>query len=122
MKYIREGRFGQSKQWKTGAVVGTYPRPLLAVSLDEGGLDVVTTPTPHYIKTGDLFKECQKPLADLAPITTIDLCDTSSKLLSLDFAIKPDSSRLQALVDISTVLINLREKLPFRTVVIDPLT
>lgn len=122
MKYIREGRFGQSKQWKTGAVVGTYPRPLLAVSLDEGGLDVVTTPAPRYIKTNELFKECQRPAAELSPITAIDLCDASSKTLGLDFAIKPDSSRMQALVDISTTLINLREKIPFRTVVVDPLT
>ena len=93
MKYIREGRFGQSKQWKTGAVVGTYPRPLLAVSLDEGGLDVVTTPAPLYIKTNELFKECQRPVADLSPITAIDLCDASSKTLGLDFAIKPDPRR-----------------------------
>jgi hypothetical protein len=122
MKYIREGRFGQSKQWKTGAVVSTYPRPLLAVSLDEGGLDVVTAPTPRYIKTSELSAECRKSAADLAPITAIDLCDASSKLLSLDFAVRPDSSRMQALVDISTTLINLKDKLPFRTVVIDPLT
>lgn len=121
MKYIREGRFGRSKQWKTGAVVGTYPQPLLAISLDEGGLDVLPNP-PMFIKPNDLGKLCAKPANELPPVTAIDLCDASVKQATLDFNVKPDSSRLQGLVDISNTLIALKERLPFKTVVVDPLT
>ncbi len=119
MKYIREGRFGRSKQWKTGAVVSTYPRPLLAISLDEGGLDVVTEPVT-YLTVKDLPAAVREKR--YGPINGIDLCDASVKPASLDFTIKADSSRLQGLVDISNYLLSLKETLPFRTVVIDPLT
>jgi len=40
-KLIRELRMGPPKQFKTGAVVGTYPKPLLLCQFDRGGVDIV---------------------------------------------------------------------------------
>ena len=41
MKLIRELRWGPPKSFKTGATVGTYPKPLLYLGFDVGGLDVI---------------------------------------------------------------------------------
>jgi hypothetical protein len=41
MKYIREGRMGPPKSFKTGAVLGTYPKPLLCLEFDESGGDII---------------------------------------------------------------------------------
>lgn len=41
MKQIREIRWGPPKSFKTGAVAGTYPKPLLYFGFEEAGLDVI---------------------------------------------------------------------------------
>lgn len=41
MKLIRELRIGPPKSYKTGAVVGTYPKPMLVFLWDKDGLDII---------------------------------------------------------------------------------
>lgn len=43
MKYIRELRMGRTKTFKTGAIVGTYPKPMLVLLFDQAGLDIIPT-------------------------------------------------------------------------------
>lgn len=94
-KLIREGRFGAPKTWKTGAVVGTYPRPLLLLNCDEGGYDVFPSRSekvrPDFvpfevfqeditvIKATQLPEYCRKRTEDLGPVTVVEVLDLIKK-------------------------------------------
>lgn len=71
MKYIRELRMGPGKQWKTGAVVSSYPKPMLCFNFDQGGLDVIDQPI-QYIPATELEPWCLKKPEELPPILAID--------------------------------------------------
>jgi hypothetical protein len=98
---------GLPKQFKTGAVVGSYPKPLLYIGFDRGGLDVIpspgatkgptdvlmdcTTADVTYFKPGDI-STCL--LAPQQPkISAFDFTTCSPKVLTMDF--KPEASQLQ---------------------------
>jgi hypothetical protein len=51
-KLIRELRWGPPKSFKTGAVTGTYPKPMLYLGFDVDGLSVI--PSKNAIKGNDL--------------------------------------------------------------------
>lgn len=117
MKYIREGRFGMPKQYKTGAVVETYPKPMLVLSFDEGGLDVVKQPI-KYIQPNEI----DTALKDTStPITAIDFCDTNKKTLNATYQATGNAAGFQSFVECTNKLVAATQ-LPFATIVIDPVT
>lgn len=141
MKYIREGRMGPPKSFKTGAVVGTYPKPLLAFVFDEGGLDVIpprANPQPKdsiafdcvhedivWVKPSEISNAMSKPMAEQPRITAIDFCDANIKQMDLGFkptgTSTPYSAFMTTLNAIVTTAYN-GTPLPWKTVVLDPVT
>ena len=81
MKLIRELRMGAPKTFKTGAVVGTYPKPMLYFGFDHGGIDVIPDTTEMDSRTVGEFK-LDKPTK---PITVLDYSSVCPRTLSLDY-------------------------------------
>ena len=136
-KLIREGRFGAPKTFKTGSVVGTYPRPLLLLNCDEGGYDIFPrrdekipshfTPFEVYaedittIKPDDLDKWCKTPVEKLPPITVIDVVDmTKVRLMSEFYVPIANSTPLNDFVRGVNKLVTVG--CPWKTVVVDSVT
>lgn len=120
MKWIREIRFGMPKQYKTGAVVSTYPKPMLVLLFEEGGLDVVQQHIV-YIKPTDLDTLLLKEPKDLPPIVAIDFCDTSIKLITGIYQAAGNKAGFDAVIEVINKLL-MAPKLPFRSVVLDSIT
>ena len=116
MKYIREGRFGMPKQYKTGAVVETYPKPMLIMSFDEGGLDVVKQPIT-YIRPDEIENALKAP----SPITAIDFCDTNKRSLNAAYQATGNAVAFQSFIDCTNKIVGA-QSIPFKTIVIDPIT
>lgn len=135
-KLIREGRFGPVKCFKTGSIVGTYPRPMLVLCLDNGGLDVIpakgvkqsdtackieiTAEDIVTIKPEDFYKWQAKPMAEQPLVLCIDLSLSAIKDISLTFAVPQDNQSLMAFVDVVNKL--LKGLCPWKTVVLDNLS
>ena len=119
-RYIREGRMGPPKSFKTGAVVGSYPRPLLCFQFDEGGAEVVQTPLNIIEPTMEKFNALLATPADqLPPISIVNLAAVSKKSMTMDYAARANSVPLQTFITMVNALVN---KCPFKTVVVDPVT
>lgn len=134
-KFIRECRMGLPKQFKTGAVVGSYPKPMLYIGFDRGGLDVIPTKgaisSPTDVKMDTTMDEVvfEKPeniLAVLAKneqpkITAFDFTQASPLKLTFDF--KPEASAMQykAFVDFYNQLVGAKV-FPWKTLVFDGAT
>lgn len=133
-KFIREGRMGPPMSYKTGAVVGTYPRPLLHLGGDPHGIDIIPLAPPkpsaykmevcqqHVTKlTPELFlseKWCEKPRDQLSPITHVNFYNNNSPLSDV-YGPRPDSKNFPSFNLTGNALI---AKCPWRTVVVDPVT
>lgn len=117
-KFIREGRFGPPKAFKTGAVVGTYPKPMLVFNLDNGGLDIVTQPV-EFIKPTQLPDYIAKDKSQLPPILAINLCEEGVVTMTEDFAVSGSS---QPFTTFCRCINLVGQKCPWETVVVDPLT
>lgn len=141
MKYIREGRMGKQKTCKTGCVVGTYPKPMLVLLYDEGGLDVipskanvatdkdairfdVTAEEIVTIKPSGFAEWLARPMADQPKVLCVDLCDATTKVAAMDFKPIANSMVQQGTIDVINALStrNANGPLPWRTVVMDPIT
>lgn len=139
MKLIREGRFGKQKQFKTGAVIGSYPKPLLALCLDEGGLDVIPRKGDsirkdnlpldcvyediHWIKNVTELKElCNTPRDKLPKICAYDLFSCRSQPMSESYKPVANPSGLVEFVDIMKELEAVKDNYPWATNVLDPIT
>lgn len=139
MKFIRESRMGPPKSFKTGAIVGTYPKPLLYLGFDRGGLDVVPPKSvvlpPDYVKFDVRYEEIVHARADemskwlAAPeqprVLAFDF--TVAGVTDLDMLFKPAamSKPLQDFTSAyNTVSAHLRagRPLPWKTVVFDSIT
>jgi hypothetical protein len=140
MKYIRELRMGPPKSFKTGAVVGTYPKPLLYVGFDREGISVIPPkgklPAKEelpmdvsyedvvHIKPGEVmaYYDGAKP----APkVLAIDY--TSAGITDLNFEFKPAamSQPYKLFMDDYNQIsakIRMGVALPWKTVVFDSLT
>lgn len=82
MKLIRELRMGSSKQYKTGAVVSTYPKPLLVLEFDQEGLDIIKEPIIP-VKPEEIESLCKKTKEELGnKIYALDFCDTQVKVMT----------------------------------------
>lgn len=136
-KRICEGRFGPPKTFKTGAVVGTYPKPMLVFETDQGGMDIipatnngtrtdfikldVTQKDITYITDVAAFKVLQeKPQAELPPITCYNLVDSRIQLITNDYRPQANSTTFPKITDAINAL--LSGKCPWKTVVLDNTT
>lgn len=141
MKYIREGRMGAPKSFKTGAVVGTYPKPLLVFMFDEEGLSVIPSrgvvPPPSYISIDSVWEDIKfvrpedipgmllTPAEQLPRITAVDFCDTQEKVLTSSVAPIANRGPFDRFATMLNTLATHSFKgnpLPWKTVVLDPLT
>jgi len=135
-KLIRELRMGPTKSFKTGAVVGTYPKPLLCLQFDEGGIDIIpskgmesgdkeaikfdiTSEDIVTIKANAFRSYLAKPMAEQPKVLCIDLTDSSLKNMSLEFKPLGDSQPMQDTVDTMNALTTICN---WKTIVFDPLT
>jgi hypothetical protein len=137
MKYIREARMGLPKQFKTGAVVGSYPKPLLYLGFDRGGLDVipnkgaqrattdfqmdVTYDEIKFIKPGDLTAQLAIPVEQQPKIVAIDF----TLLMDGAFTLDAGAAKCQApMLEFQRAynLIVACKALPFKTIVLDSVT
>jgi hypothetical protein len=117
-KYLREGRMGPPFSYKTGAVVETYPKPLLILEFDPSGLDVVKQPIER-IKYTQLSEYCKKPQAELPPVLAIEFQEVEKKVFSLNM---DSHSAVTANVILEVVNKLVTEGCPWKTVVVDPIT
>lgn len=133
MKYIRECRMGPPKSFKTGAVVGTYPKPMLYFQFDAGGLDVIPPKgTPPGTVPLDLFYEeiifCKPDevgtyLTSAEPPKVLCLDFTQERAPGMDLLFKPTATSipLNAFVNAFN-RIAAQRPFPWQTVVLDSVT
>jgi|SRR5882724_343562 len=135
-KLIREGRFGPGKTWKTGAIVNTYPKPMLVLELDSGGLDIISAVAPSradYIKTDITSKDIKtittpdelislqaKTTVEQAIITCYDFGNKKSKAISDAFEPQADSDSFPHFIKVANLV--LTKPCPWKTVVLDNTT
>lgn len=136
-KLIREGRFGPPKCFKTGAVVGSYPKPLLLLNTDEGGWSVFPRRSEPLrkdaipfevffedivqIPPAQLAEFCHKKTDDLPPVTVIEIVDlVKQRLMTENYQPLANSQPLNDFVKAVNLLV--REGCPWRTVVVDSIT
>lgn len=139
MKLIRECRMGAPKAFKTGAVVGSYPKPLLYLGFDRGGIDVIppkaTVLPPSYfqpdvryedierIKPGDITRVLNRP--EQPPVLAIDYTVSETFSLALDMlpakATKPFNDFVTD-YNLLAAHINSKKSVPWATVVLDSVT
>lgn len=143
MKYIREMRAGRPKTYKTGAVVGSYPKPMLYLGFDRGGIDIIPpkayTPKPGDIpvdccyediafpKTGTMAAVLKLPTQPV--ITCFDYTTDMNLDLALDYS--PTKSQEAAIkfqnpgtgdYNLLTQYIRSGKPFPWKTVVVDSMT
>src|SRR6185312_5949992 len=116
MKFIRELRMGARKQYKTGSVVSTYPRPLLVLNFDESGLDIIKDPV-FSIDPAKFDDACKQKLEELHPISVVDFCDTQTKVMSETYGTIGAKDPFKKFV--ATVNSLVRVGCPWKTVVVD---
>jgi len=125
-KYIREGRFGPPKTWKTGSILGnkkkgikSYPQPILMLSFDAGGHEICPDVAPEDVLLFEDFSKRHAEGRSPAPITVVDL---SFKAL-LDFENTYAPSKDAKTFDETVKVINLlRKSCPYKTILVDPVT
>ena len=135
MKLIREGRFGPPKCFKSGAVIGTYPKPMLVLMLDSEGLSMLP-PRGYIFKKGEIpidtfFEDVvwstttelsdwvKKPAEELPKVLAVDLADV--RIEQPNELYQPVANK-RGYQDFITILRTLVDKCPFATVVLDPVT
>lgn len=101
MKLIRELRWGPHKSFKTGAVVGTYPKPMLVLQFDADGVSVIpsskqprdpsliqlncTYEDVKFCKPGELGQWVTKPESEQPKVLVVDYTTLRPKSLTLDY-------------------------------------
>ncbi len=134
-KLIREARMGRPKQFKSGAILGTYPKPMLYFGLDRSGVDVLPSKNlmlpADYVQVDTFYEEIQhvKPIefanwaqkTDQPKVLSVDF--TGECPTSIDLTMKPAASTL-GLTRFTEVYNQIagRPSLPWKTVVLDGAT
>lgn len=139
-KLIRECRMGKPKCFKTGAVVGTYPTPMLYLGFDRGGIDVLpkksappiagNIPVTNFyedvthIKPGQLAQYVAKPESEQPKILAVDYSNAATMDLSVDMVPAKTMKPLQDFVNDYNVCTRQMTtgKVPWKTVVFDSVT
>ena len=135
-KLIREGRFGPPKSFKTGSIVGSYPKPMLVLSLDQGGVDIIPSKGASVganqfklditqedivtIKPEGIVNYINKPMSEQPKVLNIDFASSSVAEISLTFEPLRDNQSFPKLI--ATVNMILKSKCPWKTVLWDNLT
>ncbi len=136
-KLIREGRFGAPKTFKTGAVIGSYPKPLLLLNCDEEGYSVIPRREDKVrddfikldivyedldiIKADKIAEYCRKKPEDLKPVTVIEVLDlVKKKMMTQAYQPLANSGPLNDFV--LTVNRLVTDGCPWKTVVLDSIT
>jgi hypothetical protein len=118
MKYIREGRFGKPKQYKTGAIVNTYPKPMLVAELEIGGLEIYDKPKEiQWLKVEEV-----KAIEPKAVVSAIDLSLCITKELNESYGPVPDDMAFSETVRLINTLRERSASFPWKTFVIDTAT
>ena len=140
-KLIRELRWGPPKSFKTGAVAGTYPKPMLYLGFDTGGLDVI--PSRNAMKDNNLVQfdvayedivQCEpgklkdwvgKPMAEQPKILSIDYTKCRPMSLTLEYMPSKSQEGLQKFQDPNFGDFNQlcnKPTLPWKTILWDGVT
>lgn len=141
MRYIREARLGKPKTFKTGAILGTYPKPMLVCMFDNDGHSVIpsksSAPNPDLVKMDtsyedmviitpvELPKWLEKPMEQQPRILVIDFFSARCITVTLDVKVLADSTAMQAFVNVTDALFrHVKDKKPFpwKTIVFDSTT
>ena len=125
MKYIRECRMGRPKSFKTGAVVGSYPKPMLYFQFDQDGISILPDKKNEQFDTGYsevafVEPEADKVLSSTAPIVCVDFTKYMPHALSNEF--KPESATLGQDKFLQLYMGMIGKPFPFKTAVFDGLT
>src|SRR6187200_3299525 len=114
MKYIREGRFGAPKTFKTGSVVGTYPRPMLVIQFDPGGLEIIRDQTKiKWMSIEELKTFIVSKAAPSTDITAVDLSFKPAFDLVTNYVPAQNKVSFEGIVAVANML---REHNPFKTI------
>lgn len=118
-KLIRELRMGPAKCFKTGAVVSSYPRPLLCLEFDQEGLDIIKEPI-IFVKPEELESLCKgTPAINPNGIYAVDFCDTQVKLMTEVYQPLGNSTPFNTFVKcVNTVV----KQNIFKTVIVDSIS
>lgn len=111
---------GPPKSFKSGAVCGTYPRPLLSFLFDEGGLDILKEPV-KIITPKQFIDEgwCLKPKTELPPLMAIDFAPKKMEVTD-SYDVTPEAEQWQSF---GKCVNEIHKKgCPWETVVVDPIT
>lgn len=137
MKMIREARMGRPKTFKSGAILSSYPKPMLYYGLDRGGVDVVPSKNivlpPDYIQPDTRYEDIKHikptdfatvanlPMEQQARITAVDF--TLEMPTTIDLSVKPMASQLQLqrFTEVHNAT-SQRPTLPWKTIVLDGAT
>ena len=120
MKYVREGRFGPPKTFKTGSVVGTYPKPMLVIQFDPGGLEIIRDQNKIKWMTIDELKAfIVSKATPSTDITAVDLAFKPAFDLVTNYVPAQNKVSFEGIVAVANML---REHNPFKTIVIDTVT
>jgi hypothetical protein len=130
-KYIREGRFGAPKTWKTGSILGnaakgikSYPQPIGVLEFDPGGHEVCPdVKLENVISAAEFEKRWkgykEKPTDPVPNITIIDLSFKALKDLEDTYLPSKDAVSFKETVKVINLL---RQYCPFKTILVDPVT
>ena len=136
MKLIRELRIGPPKSFKTGAVVGTYPKPMLVFLFDSNGLTIIPSkkepPMKGYIDIdiisddlkeitfNDLITYCKMPQDKLPKVTYIDFNKLNKSGMTFEASPFPTDDAYRTFVDAVNFLVSIG--CPWATYVFDSTT
>lgn len=119
MKHIRELRVGQPKTYKTGAVINTYPKPMLVFEGDEGGLSISDHPITWLKDYAAFDLACKLSIDKQPPITAWQFANVGGKLYDAYGPI-PAKGAMANFNKFGNCL--LQSGCPWKTFVLDPAT
>lgn len=131
-KLIRELRMGKPMTYKTGAVIGSYPLPMLVLSGDPHGTTIIpalappiTSPFKMQVTTNDVQFISHMDLISMtatAPtkkVTVYSFSQGGSPALSDLYQPSPDALSYSQFNQVGNALL---KRCPWKTVIIDPIT
>lgn len=122
-KYIREARFGAPKSQKTRMVTGTYPKPMLVLEYDPGGMTVDLSPGYSgpitWVKVDEAIALLKKPTAELPQLVVVDMAGICTTELDVAYSPLKDAQTFPETIKLVNALVR---QCPFKTVVLDTIT
>jgi len=110
---------GPAKSYKTGAVVSSYPKPMLVLEGDVGGLDVIKEPIVSLSNLTELEAESKKERSALPPISMYQFAQGGGAALNDVYSMTADLLSFPNFNKAGNIVL---KACPWKTVVIDPIT